>query len=149
MEADRASTTDGRARCEAGRRAARHQRDRPCVEKRLPRWCDCAAEYGPPMTIYNRFVRWARRGIWENVFRDLAGNGRSTDTQMIDSTQVKAHRSVAGGALQVLVAQKQFLVHGVGDAGQDTCPLHKFSALRHQSAVSALNPHKMVADHWR
>ena len=22
--------------------------------------------YGPPTTIYNRFVRWARRGIWEN-----------------------------------------------------------------------------------
>ena len=44
-------------------------------------------------TIYNRFVRWARRGIWENLFRELAGNGRSVDTQMIDFTHVKAHRS--------------------------------------------------------
>jgi putative transposase len=26
------------------------------------RWCDCPPEYGPPTTIYNRFVRWARRG---------------------------------------------------------------------------------------
>src|SRR5262249_3097864 len=43
------------------------------------------------------FVRWARRGIWENLFRQLARNGRSTDTQMIDSTHVKAHRSAAGG----------------------------------------------------
>ena len=34
---------------------------------------------------------------WENLFRELAGNGRSTDTQMIDSTHVKAHRSAAGG----------------------------------------------------
>jgi transposase len=41
-----------------------------------------------------RFVRWARRGVWENLFRELAGNGR---TQMIDSTHVKAHRSAAGG----------------------------------------------------
>ena len=49
------------------------------------RWCDCPPEYGPQMTIYNRFVRWARRGIWENLFRELAGNGRSADTQMIDS----------------------------------------------------------------
>src|SRR5690349_21660481 len=47
------------------------------------RWCDCPPEYGPPTTIYNRFVRWARRGIWENLFRELARNGRSTDTQMI------------------------------------------------------------------
>ena len=48
------------------------------------RWCDCPEAYGPPTTIYNRFVRWARRGIWENLFRELAGNGRSTDTQMIE-----------------------------------------------------------------
>src|SRR6266542_3665125 len=61
------------------------------------RWCDCPPEYGPPTTIYNRFVRWARRGVWENLFRGLAGNGRATDTQMIDSTHVKAHRSAAGG----------------------------------------------------
>src|SRR5215472_16620537 len=61
------------------------------------RWCDCPPEYGPPTTIYNRFVRWARRGIWENLVRGLARNGRSTDTQMIDSTHVKAHRSAAGG----------------------------------------------------
>jgi transposase len=61
------------------------------------RWCDCPEAYGPPTTIYNRFVRWARRGIWENLFRELAGNGRSADTQMIDSTYVKAHRSASGG----------------------------------------------------
>jgi len=61
------------------------------------RWSDCPPEYGPPTTIYNRFVRWARRGIWENLFRELAGNGRSADMQMIDSTHVKAHRSAAGG----------------------------------------------------
>ena len=61
------------------------------------RWCDCPPEYGSHMTIYNRFVRWARRGVWEHLFRELAGNGRSTDTQMINSTHVKAHRSAAGG----------------------------------------------------
>jgi transposase len=25
--------------------------------------------------LYNRFVRWARRGLWENMFRDLADVG--------------------------------------------------------------------------
>ena len=61
------------------------------------RWCDCPEAYGPYTTIYNRFVRWARRGIWENLFRKLSANGRSADIQMIDSTHVKAHRSAAGG----------------------------------------------------
>jgi transposase len=60
------------------------------------RWCDCPEAYGPPTTIYNRFVRWAERGIWENLFRKLASGGRSSDMQMIDSTHVKAHRSAAG-----------------------------------------------------
>ena len=61
------------------------------------RWSDCPEAYGPPTTIYNRFARWARRGISENLFRQLAGNGLSKNTQMIDSTHVKAHRSAAGG----------------------------------------------------
>jgi len=61
------------------------------------RWKDCPPEYGPYTTIYNRFARWAERGIWENLFRELAGRGRSADIQMIDSTHVKAHRSAAGG----------------------------------------------------
>ena len=61
------------------------------------RWCDCPPEYGPPTTIYNRFTRWAQRGVWENLFRELADRGRSTDVQMIDSTHIKAHRSASGG----------------------------------------------------
>jgi transposase len=60
------------------------------------RWCDCPPEYGPHTTIYNRFVRWAERGVWERLFRKLAQRGRSSDTQMIDSTHVKAHRSASG-----------------------------------------------------
>ena len=61
------------------------------------RWCDCPPEYGPPTTIYNRFVRWARRGVWEKLFRELADRGRARQTQMIDSTHIKAHRSASGG----------------------------------------------------
>ena len=61
------------------------------------RWSDCPEAYGPYKTIYNRFARWAYRGIWENLFRELAGRGRSTEMQMIDSTHIKAHRSAAGG----------------------------------------------------
>ena len=47
------------------------------------RWCDCPPEYGPPTTIYNRFVRWAERGVWERLFHELAERGRSGGTQMI------------------------------------------------------------------
>jgi transposase len=60
------------------------------------RWSDCPPEYGPPTTIYNRFVRWAARGVWERLFRALAARGRSDGTQMIDATHIKAHRSASG-----------------------------------------------------
>jgi len=40
--------------------------------------CDCPEAYGPPKTIYNRFVRWTRRDIWENLPRELAGSKRCT-----------------------------------------------------------------------
>src|SRR5689334_3877372 len=96
MEADRTSPAEGCRGRRARGRSPRHQRH-VHVLKSGCRCCDCPPEYGPPTTIYNRFVRWARRGVWENLFRELAGNGRSTDTQMIDSTHVKAHRSAAGG----------------------------------------------------
>jgi transposase len=61
------------------------------------RGCDCPPEYGPHTTVYNRFVRWAEHGVWERMFEELASRGRSTDTQMIDSTHIKVHRSASGG----------------------------------------------------
>ena len=61
------------------------------------RWCDCPKEYGPAKTVYNRFVRWAKRGVWERLFHALAEPGKAAEILMIDSTHVKAHRSASGG----------------------------------------------------
>jgi transposase len=77
------------------------------------RWSDCPPEYGPPTTIYNRFVRWAERGVWERLFRELAERGRSGDTQMIDSTHVKAHRSASGAKRMARPVGKRFLLSGL------------------------------------
>ena len=61
------------------------------------RWKDCPPEYGPHTTVYKRFTRWAEHGVWESLFRAFAQRGRSTETQMIESTHIKAHRSASGG----------------------------------------------------
>jgi mannitol 2-dehydrogenase len=61
------------------------------------RWADCADVYGPKKTLYNRFVRWAERGIWERIFSALAGAEDAPDRLFIDSSCIKAHRC-AGGA---------------------------------------------------
>jgi mannitol 2-dehydrogenase len=60
------------------------------------RWADCADVYGPKKTLYNRFVRWAERGVWERIFSALA-NTDEADRLFIDSSCIKAHRC-AGGA---------------------------------------------------
>lgn len=60
------------------------------------RWRDVPAAYGAPTTIYNRYNRWASRGIWQRLFEKIAGAGAMPDELSIDSTHVKAHRSAAG-----------------------------------------------------
>jgi transposase len=60
------------------------------------RWQDCPAIYGPPTTVYNRFHRWAARGIWRRLF-DAVVAVDPDGVQLIDSTTAKAHRSAAGG----------------------------------------------------
>ena len=61
------------------------------------RWRDAPPVYGPPKTLYNRFVRWARKGVWEGVFARLSEAGGPPVALLLDSTPVKAHRSAAGG----------------------------------------------------
>jgi transposase len=62
------------------------------------RWADCPREvYGPKKTLYNRFVRWAERGIWERIFSALAGGEDAPDRLFIDSTCIKVHRCAGGG----------------------------------------------------
>jgi len=61
------------------------------------RWVDAPAVYGPRKTLYNRFVRWAAKGVWERVFRALAASGGPPAELLLDSSHVKAHRSAGGG----------------------------------------------------
>ena len=60
------------------------------------RWRDCPSAYGPYTTIYNRFNRWSRQGIWTDIFYALTGSTGMIGTVAVDSTHIKAHRSAAG-----------------------------------------------------
>jgi len=61
------------------------------------RWIDAPAVYGPRKTLYNRFVRWAAKGVWIDIFHALASAGGPAAEVLIDSSAVKAHRCAAGG----------------------------------------------------
>lgn len=59
------------------------------------RWVDAPACYGPRKTRYNRFVRRAAKGVWQELFVALAAAGGPPAEVLIDSTHMKAHRSGA------------------------------------------------------
>ena len=58
-------------------------------------WRDLPERYGPRTTVYNRYVRWGRRGVWKAVFDALAREAKDS-LIFIDSSIVKAHRAAAG-----------------------------------------------------
>src|ERR1700755_3532555 len=58
-------------------------------------WKDAPPGYGPHKTLYNRFVRWSRRGVFERIFLALARPAGPPDRLMIDTTHLKAHRTAA------------------------------------------------------
>ena len=59
------------------------------------RWRDAPREYGPHKTIYNRFVRWSRLGVFNKIFGELARKGGKPEQIMIDAAHLKAHRTAA------------------------------------------------------
>jgi transposase len=86
-----------------GRRGAHRVDDRRVISGIIhmlqcgARWRDCPAAYGPYTTIYNRFNRWSRQGIWFAMFEAITGSSAITATVAIDSSMIKAHRSAGGG----------------------------------------------------
>jgi putative transposase len=59
------------------------------------RWRDAPREYGAHKTIYNRFIRWSRLGVFNRIFAALAAKGAKSERLMIDATHLKAHRTAA------------------------------------------------------
>ncbi|MEJ8476997.1 IS5 family transposase [Roseibium algae] len=59
------------------------------------RWRDTPSDYGPHKTIYKRFIRWSRLGVFNRILAELAGMAGTPDQVMIDATHLKAHHTAA------------------------------------------------------
>ena len=66
------------------------------------RWVDVPAAYGPRKTLYNRFQRWAAKGVWSDIFHALCRCGWAAGQLLIDSSAVRAHRCAAGEPIRSL-----------------------------------------------
>ena len=83
-------------------------------------WRDLPERYGPYTTVYNRFNRWRKAGIWDklmdaivqaHVARD-ARLRRDGEVQMIDSSIVRVHQHASGVKKRV-----EFVVSVEAEAG--------------------------------
>lgn len=55
-------------------------------------WRDLPPHYGPYTTVYNRFNRWTKAGVWDRLM-DAVSDAHNHDLVMIDGTSVRVHHS--------------------------------------------------------
>jgi len=55
-------------------------------------WRDLPERYGPSTTVYNRFNRWSKAGVWDRLM-DAVSDAHNNDLVMIDGTSVRVHHS--------------------------------------------------------
>ena len=54
-------------------------------------WADIPERYGPYTTCYNRFVRWARLGVWDRIFEAVSAAYEASE-QSVDSSSIRVHQ---------------------------------------------------------
>jgi len=60
-------------------------------------WRDFPPEFGLWNSVYQRFARGSRQGVWHRIFAKMAGDADFEDV-FIDSTIVRVHQHAAGAA---------------------------------------------------
>ena len=58
-------------------------------------WRDLPPTFGNWNSVFQRFRRWAKKGVWERIFDALVENP-DFEYLIIDSTIVRAHQHAAG-----------------------------------------------------
>ena len=59
------------------------------------RWRDAPEVHGPHKTLYNRWFRWSRRGVFARILQELISQEVETERIMVDATCLKAHRTAS------------------------------------------------------
>lgn len=58
-------------------------------------WRDLPKEYGKWHSVYMRFSRWVKTGVWQRL-RDAVRNDPDLEQLLIDSSIIKAHQHASG-----------------------------------------------------
>ncbi len=74
-------------------------------------WRDLPERYGPYATVYNRFNRWRKAGVWDRLM-DAITAAYDGEVQMIDSSSIRVHQHAAGAKKTV-----EFVIWAAPGAG--------------------------------
>ena len=58
-------------------------------------WRDLPERFGPWNTVFKRFSRWSKAGVWEKILRELGGDP-DLEEVLLDSSVVRVHQHAAG-----------------------------------------------------
>jgi transposase len=64
-------------------------------------WRDLPRHFGPWKSVYTRFRRWTRQGVWTGVLEQLAQQ-QDSESYLIDATIVRAHQDATGAKKEAL-----------------------------------------------
>ncbi len=105
---------------------------------------DAPAAYGPRKALYNRWVRWARQGVWRRTFEELAAAGgpsaERADARQHPRQSPPLRRWRTRGAL----------AHAIGRSrGGRTTKLHALVDGLDRPVALAITPQASTATHQR
>src|SRR6201997_514043 len=63
-------------------------------------WRDLRESFGPYTTCYNRFVRWRRAGVWDQIM-DAPAAMHDAAVQMVATSIVRVHQQAAASRAMV------------------------------------------------
>lgn len=82
-------------------------------------WEDLPVEFGKYKTVYNRFRRWVKSGLWQRIFERLIARlrgGGEIDFEIwcVDGTVVRAHKAAAGAKKGKLTTEENATKQALG-----------------------------------
>jgi transposase len=85
-------------KCDPGRTAANNRRFVNAVlwlARTGAPWRDLPARFDKWNSVFQRYNRWCRRGVWQRILEALGGDP-DLEHLLLDSTTVRAHQHAAG-----------------------------------------------------
>ena len=82
-------------------------------------WADLPEEFGKFKTVYNRFRRWVKSGLWQRIFeslieRILKAGEIDFELWCVDGTIIRAHRVATGAPKSNEPAKENAEKHALG-----------------------------------